>query len=54
MKEEKLKEQITEEVRSFPRAAKKKLGKRTHDLGLRMRAAITKIHKLNYKGWLKR
>ena len=56
--------QITEEVRDFlclydkgNRTAKKKVGKRTHDLGWRMPTVTTKVHKLNHKvnlEWLKR
>ena len=55
---------IIEKIRNFPclydkgnMATKKKNGKRTHDVGRRMAAAATKVHKLNYKGnldWLKR
>ena len=55
---------FAEEVRNFPclfdkgnRVKKKKIGKRTHDLGWRMPADTTKVHKSSYKGnldWLKR
>ena len=55
------KEQIEEEVRNFSclydesnMITKKKIGKRMHGLGCNMPAAMTKVHKLNYKGNLDR